>query len=96
VQDFHPQFELVHLRNANHLDLDIGEEVAVVGWVPDECDHLLLQGVDIFERGIEGAEDRYLFSHGLASRDVLYPQTVEDDVRYLYCLAVANALEDCV
>ncbi len=74
------KLQLVHLRNAYDVDVKVRVEVAVISRVQNESYHLLLEQVDIFKGGIEGAEHGYLLSHGLASSDVLDPECVQDNV----------------
>jgi len=49
VSNLNSQLKLIHLSDADNLDIDIGMELAGIGRVADEARHLLFQQVDIFE-----------------------------------------------
>jgi hypothetical protein len=93
VADFNTKFKLVHLCDADNLDVGIRMEVAVVRGVSEEALHLQLQEVDVLERSVESAEDRNLLPHGLASRNVFNPQGVQNNIGNLDRLSVGDALE---
>lgn len=93
MTNLHAEFELVHFSNADHFDLDIGMEVTAVYRISHKCNQLLLESIDILERGIPGCKDGDLFPHSLTTSDVLDPEVVEDNVGSLKHLAVVDTFE---
>lgn len=94
VADFDAEFHLVHLADADDLDVHVSLEVAAVVLVEDEFLQFEFEELDVLEGGAKVDGESELFLHGLGAADVFNPAGVEDDVGYLGDLVVIDVFED--
>lgn len=69
-------------------------EIPGIVWVADEGFHLAAKKFNVFQSGVERDEHIKLLFHRLTPCDILNPQVVEYDVRYLHHLHIVDAFED--
>ena len=94
MTDAYTQNELLQISNRVQSDIYFGLEVAfVVANETSELDSQILDGVEL---GLRVDRKLIHLSHGLASRDILDPLAVVDNIRYLNGSFTVHLTKDCV
>lgn len=96
VLDFDPQLELLHVADADELDVEVGLEVALVLRRGDKLAELVAQRLDVFGAGGGCHVQRQTLLHRRTTADVLDPERVGDGVGNLHGLVGVHAAEDGV